>query len=67
MSISHDVIGEIPYFNVFIWVLCAIVQQYTCSYETDCLNKGVYKFLAKWSIMQTNDTRMQDAFNLFSK
>ena len=38
LTLNHNVVGEIPHFNVFIWVLCALLQQYVCAYEKDCLN-----------------------------
>ena len=63
LSLDHGLTGEVPYFNVFIWVLCALLQQYICSYEVDCLNPGVWKFLRKWAVFLENDLRMQKHFN----
>ena len=63
LMLSHNVTSEIPHFNVFIWIICALMQQYICSYEQDCLNPGVFKFLRKWAAFMVNDLRMQESFN----
>ena len=54
---------EIPYFNIAIWTLCIFMQQYSFSYESDCVNPGVYKFLSKWGARFENDKAMQITFN----
>lgn len=63
LILNHGIISEVPYFNVMIWSLCAIMQQYAFSYEMDCLNPGVKKFLRNWAALTVNDFRFQDTCN----
>jgi hypothetical protein len=58
LVLNNGVVNAIPHFNVFIWMLCAGLQQYVCSYEQDCLNPGVFKFLRKWAIFMETDVQM---------
>lgn len=51
-TINHKICQSQKYFNVFIWALCSVMQQYICCYERDCLNPGVWKFLRKWAIFE---------------
>ena len=63
MGVEKQFLPEVKNFEVHIWFLCAIMQQYICSYETDCLNRGVNSFLMKWAAYNNNDVMMQSAFN----
>jgi len=58
MSVEREYVPQMPHFEVATWFLCAIVQQYICSYEVDCLNKGVNSFLRKWAAYNPNDVYM---------
>jgi hypothetical protein len=60
VTVDRQVAPVVPYFEVYTWFLCAITQQYVCSYEVDCLNKGVHKFLNRWSAFIKNDLLMQE-------
>ena len=61
--LGRGITREIPHFNVMIWVLCAVLQQYTFCCEKDCVNPGVEKFLGKWGVPYQNDLLMQRALN----
>lgn len=62
LIVDRGLSKEIPHFNVLIIIFCAVMQQYTFSYERNCVGPGWDKILEKWGKPEMNDRAMHSAF-----
>ena len=60
MAENRGYVKKFKYGEVLLWLICNIFQQYCMGYERDLLNKGQYRFMKKWSIMNGNPEQLMD-------
>mmetsp|Transcript_7497 Transcript_7497/g.11687 ORF Transcript_7497/g.11687 Transcript_7497/m.11687 type:complete len:97 (-) Transcript_7497:17-307(-) len=53
-SEARGLVKSLVYGNVLLWVVTNTNQQYFWGNEKDLVNKGTWKFMAKWSMCSPN-------------
>ena len=59
----HKMVPEVPYFNIIMFLLGSMMQQYAFCYESDTVNPAMVKFLLKWGQANANYKAMKIVCN----
>ena len=63
MAEDRGYIKGYKYGEFYVWIVAVLTQQYCMAAEYDLLNKGQFKFMAKWAQINGRPMKMIDAWN----